>query len=149
MKAMRPFYLFLLAAAHCSRNEDHFRSMPASSGGMTQAKVQTSGEGGADNDASYASAEEIDRFLEARYGDLIPRSGQQLKAVAAADEYLDRRKTVIERPHRYLVRKTVTDWEVTVLSLEGLRRSEKRGTLIVHLVEENGELHVTSIGAQD
>jgi len=102
-------------------------------------------------DQSLASVELVDRFLRERYGDAVPQSEEQLRAVAAADEYLDQRRRRVAQPRRYLVRRTSSGWDVTVLSLDALRRAEQErsGGVIVSLAEKEGHLVGVSLAVQD
>ena len=94
--------------------------------------------------------EKIDQFLSERYPDLIPRSKQQLEAASAADKYLDK-TSLLPRPRRYLVRKTSAGWDVTVMSLEDLRRAEvnHKGGVIVSVTDAHGQLEGVSLKVQE
>lgn len=108
------------------------------------------GDGGDEDNQDLASVEQADRFLNERYGDLLPRSMEQQAAVAAADQYLNQRGFIIAEPRRYLVRKVSSGWQVTVASLEAMRRAEqKRGRdLIVSVVDKNGHPEGVSVSTR-
>jgi hypothetical protein len=154
MKSIGFSTLVLLMALHCSHEEEALkRSTALVTAGSASQVSEDAGQTAPRSDGSpeLASVEEVDRFLSDRYRDLIPRSEEQRKAVIAADEYLDRRRTIVARPRRYLVRKTSSGWDVTVISLAALRRAEQKrsGSIIVSLVDDHGHLEGRSVGVQE
>ena len=153
MKPAALFTLLVLASlCSCEKEASKHSDTPVSSGSSARS---TSDAGptppSTDGDQNLASVEQVERFLAERYGDSVPRSEEQLKAVAAADEYLEQRRRSVARPRRYLVRRTSSGWDVTVLSLDALRRAEQErsGSVIVSLVEKDGHLRGASLTVQD
>ena len=156
MKAVLISAAFAVLAIRCSREDERLkhRNEPSSIGPQSLnaedvKSMARNPDGGREVD-SIDSVDLVDKFLADRYGDLIPRSEDQKNAVLVADEYLAERKIVVAPPRRYLVLKTSSGWDVTVLSLEDLRRAEeKRGRAIhVSLVEAQGHLEGSSIAVR-
>ncbi len=145
--------LLILAAMQCSRAKEAAKDAGP---GTTSSDLQGLDAGEAATSArgagpALASVETVDRFLAERFGDDLPRSVEQQAAVAVAEAYLDQMHVTVARPRRYLVRKTSAGWDVSVLSLEALRRAEveRRPVTVVSLVEDHGHLEGVSISQQE
>lgn len=153
MKTTALGHVLLLAALRCSsQGEKHEQASAPPASITTPRPVVASARPAATSDggAEVASVEKIDQFLTERYSDLIPRSEQQLEAVSAADRYVDK-TSLVPRPRRYLVRKTSAGWDVTVMSLEDLRRAEvnHKGGVIVSVTATRGQLEGVSLKVQE
>lgn len=153
MKTTALVYVVLLAALRCSRADERYEHSSGPSASVTS-PPDAEGSGTpavrADGGSDLASVDKIDRFLNERYADLIPRSEQQLAVVSAADRYMDK-TSLVPRPRRYLVRKTSTGWAVTVMSLEDLRRAEEshKGGVVVSVRDVHGNLEGVSLAVQE
>jgi len=146
-------YVVLLSVLRCSRADERYERPSGPSASVTSsadADGPTRPSLGADGGSDLASVDKIDRFLNERYADLIPRSAQQLEAVSAADRYVDK-TSLVPRPRRYLVRKTSPGWDVTVMNLEDLRRAEMnhKGGVVVSVRDVQGTLEGVSLAVQE
>ncbi len=91
------------------------------------------------------SAEEVDRDLESMFPGEIPRSVEQLKAVAAAAAAVD--ESIVPEPRRYLVRRSAVGWDVTILSLDAWRSHRTANEVTVHLAVKQRKLVVVALSA--
>ena len=151
MKTTALGYDVLLAALRCSRADERYEHSSGSSASVSSLPEGPGSPGpSADGGSALASVDTIDRFLNERYADLIPRSEEQLQVVSAADKFVDK-TSLVPRPRRYLVRKTSAGWDVTVMSLEDLRRAEesRKGGVVVLVRDIEGKLEGVSLAVQE
>lgn len=96
------------------------------------------------SDAGF-STEDVDKLLEIVYGDRARHSKEELRVIAFVESYLDVDQPKYPRPRRFLVDREPDGWAVSVLTLEALKRMDRIGDLVVHVVEKNGKLRVARL----